>query len=620
MKSWIKKLEYFPATLLEAVYKNGTNKNLATILDEHEAEMDTVKADVKLLIDAIGSDSARYIDTIKGYSGKLTTFKGEFDLNNLKTYRAGDVGDFWIYKGNMTQNIDSSVLFPGGIVYVDTAIANTTAGETINILRTIYVPYQNHTIQKDKYDVIIVGAGAGGIGAAYALKDSGLRVALIERLDTLGGTHINGGVGLMIATPVGDWYKEICQTAYDEGMMDFFTPYLEVGEGTTFEKRWRGSLFRDPKNVINNYQGRHLNINGVWFSDKYYDDLKKTIDIFINTEVVEVHSDSGKIYEIKTIDRLTGKESVFVADYFVDCSADAVLFTKNADLALDTDYYIGTDGRSRFSETVYSETEEPNKYGINTVEPCYYQMGGTKPNGTPFEKAPSFYKTFDNIKGKMNFTWSPPKGNIAITSNSYGTGMILKDFIEKSTEYNMGDGYDRAKAYFYQTGYYAAASRFAGICKMLAIRESYRVACEKTVDQNYLTTQITSENLASEKTMALSTWYVDIHNQPYYCVSNIANGIPYGAMVPKCYTNVLVASRCYGASHIGLSSLRLVKTMLDLGYSAGKAMAQAVVNQLADVREVDTAQVQADTGIANTMREVETYFYGDTVDYVEVTE
>lgn len=620
MKSWIKKLQYFPVTLLEAVYKNGTNKNLATILDEHEATMN----DMKLLIDAIGSDSERYIDTIKGYSGKLTTFKGEFDYAKRSEYQAGNVGDFWIYKGNMTQNIDSSPLFPGGIVYVDTAIANTTAGETINILRTIYVPYQNHTIQKDKYDVIVVGAGAGGIGAAYALKDSGLRVALIERLDTLGGTHINGGVGLMIANPVGDWYKEICQTAYDEGMMDFRAgsdiAYREVGDGTTFEKRWRASLFSDPKSVINGYGGRHLNINGVWFSDKYYDDLKKTIDIFINTEVVEVHSDSGKIYEIKTIDRLTGKESVFVADYFIDCSADAVLFTKNVDLALDTDYYIGTDCRSRFSETAYSETEEPNKYGINTVEPCYFQMAGTGAAGTPLEKAPSFYKTFDNIQGKMNFTWSPPNGNIAITSNSYGTGMILKDFIEKSTEYNMGDGYDRAKAYFYQTGYYAAGNAFAGICKMLAIRESYRVACDKTVDQNYLTTQITSENLVSEEIMALSTWYVDIHNQSYSCVSNIANGIPYGAMVPKCYTNVLVASRCYGASHIGLSSLRLVKTMLDLGYSAGKAMALAVVNQLADVRDVDTAQVQADTGIANTMSEVETYFYGDTVDYTEVTE
>lgn len=89
-------------------------------------------------------------------------------------------------------------------------------------------------------------------------------------------------------------------------------------------------------------------------------------------------------------------------------------------------------------------------------------------------------------------------------------------------------------------------------------------------------------------------------------------------MIPKCYKNVLIASRCYGASHLGLSSVRLVKTMLDLGYSAGKAMNQIVRNQLDDVRNADTVQIQTDTKIKETLSEVETYFYKDTVDYVEV--
>lgn len=616
MKSWIKKLKYYPVTLLDAVYKNGTNKNLATILNEYETKLE----DVKLSIETSGGDSERYINTLKAYKGKLLTYKGEFNWDNRLTLRQGNVGDFWIYKGTMTQNIDGSVLFPDGIIYVDTGLKN---GEKVNIFRTIYVPYQNHTIKKDKYDVIIVGAGAGGIGTAYALKDSGLRVALVERLDTLGGTHVNGGVGLMIANPVGNWYKDICQQAYEKGMLDFRAgsndSFYEVGDGTTFEKRWRGAFFRDEKGLINNYKGRHLNINGIWYSNKYYDDLKQTIDIFINTEVVEVHSDNEKIYEIKTIDRLTGHEQILVGDYFVDCSADAVLFTKNSKLALDTDYYIGTDGRNRFNETVYSTSEEPNKYGINTVEPCYYQLFIQYTGGWVLEDKPSFIKNYSDTTQKTNFFWNPPNGNISIVSNSYATKMNLKDFIEKSNEYNMGDGYDRAKDVFWKGGY-TAGNRFAGICKMLAIRESYRVACEKTVDQNYLLTKITSDNIASEKTMALSTWYVDIHNQSYSCTSNICNGIPYEAMIPKCYKNVLVASRCYGASHIGLSSLRLVKTMLDLGYSAGKSMIQAVTGQLDDVRNVDTAQVQNDTGILETMQEVETYFYGDTVDYTEVSD
>lgn len=83
--------------------------------------------------------------------------------------------------------------------------------------------------------------------------------------------------------------------------------------------------------------------------------------------------------------------------------------------------------------------------------------------------------------------------------------------------------------------------------------------------------------------------------------------------------NVLVASRCYGAIHIGLSSARLVKAMLDLGYSAGKAMIDAVDNSRTDVRNVDTDAVQTATGIKDTMSEVQQYFYGSTVDYAQTT-
>ena len=150
---------------------------------------------------------------------------------------------------------------------------------------------------------------------------------------------------------------------------------------------------------------------------------------------------------------------------------------------------------------------------------------------------------------------------------------------------------------------------------MLAIREKYRVACEKTVDQNYLTKQITSSNYATEHIIGLSTWYVDIHNQSYSCVSNIANGVPYEALIPKCYKNVLCGSRCYGSSHIGLSSVRLVKTMLDLGHSAGVAIKQLLDNNTrGDVRTVDVAQVQTEIGIADIITELETYFYGSTVE------
>ena len=46
----------------------------------------------------------------------------------------------------------------------------------------------------ERYDLAVIGAGSGGIGAALAAARFGLSVLLIEKADTLGGTAVRGGV------------------------------------------------------------------------------------------------------------------------------------------------------------------------------------------------------------------------------------------------------------------------------------------------------------------------------------------------------------------------------------------------------------------------------------------
>ena len=605
MKKQIKNLAFYPTSVFGGIYYDGTSLNINDMIENG-------------LID---------INYIKSNSSKLKVFKGFFDYakyNTLKTNSSQ--GDFWIWNGDSIMDFDSCwVAYPGDIVYRDG-----------KYFKTIHVPKTNNIQPKEKYDVCIIGGGAGGIGAGYALKDAGYRVCIIERLDTLGGTHCNAGVGMLIASPTCNWYKTLAQEGYNQGKLIFYNNStgnshlpLMVGTGSDFDKKYRGSQFTDStKNVINGFCGNHIVINDAWYSQKYYDDLSPTVDVFINCELQETISNTSKQVDyIKVKNLLTGKEFDVCADYYIDCSGDGVLFTSDKNLSLNTDYYIGTDGKSRFNESCYGTDDAPNKYGINTVEPCYFQIfsrvltdnnaeiGYGKPD------LPTHRKQFEDIVAKANFGFNSAGANSSVTtmSNSYGTRMSLEKFIEYPNSWNMADGYNRALDVFCK-GSYTAGSRFAGIRKMLAIREKYRVACEKTVDQTYLTKQITSSNYADEHIIGLSTWYVDIHNQPYSCVSNIANGVPYEALIPKCYTNVLCGSRCYGASHIGLSSVRLVKTMMDLGHSAGVAIKQLLdSNTRGDVRTVDVAQVQTEIGIADVITELETYFYGDTVESTTAT-
>ena len=48
------------------------------------------------------------------------------------------------------------------------------------------------------YDVIIVGGGPAGIGAAYAAAGCGAKTVLLERNGRLGGTAVHSVVGPMM--------------------------------------------------------------------------------------------------------------------------------------------------------------------------------------------------------------------------------------------------------------------------------------------------------------------------------------------------------------------------------------------------------------------------------------
>ncbi|MFM8831142.1 MAG: FAD-dependent oxidoreductase [Spartobacteria bacterium] len=49
-------------------------------------------------------------------------------------------------------------------------------------------------MSQPEFDLCVVGAGSGGIGAALAASRMGLSVLLIEKSDTLGGNAVRGGV------------------------------------------------------------------------------------------------------------------------------------------------------------------------------------------------------------------------------------------------------------------------------------------------------------------------------------------------------------------------------------------------------------------------------------------
>ena len=67
------------------------------------------------------------------------------------------------------------------------------------------------------YDIIIIGTGAGGGTLAYALKDSGANILLIERGEFCGAKNVSGGIlwGRDLAQLVPNYWEQ------DEGYERF---------------------------------------------------------------------------------------------------------------------------------------------------------------------------------------------------------------------------------------------------------------------------------------------------------------------------------------------------------------------------------------------------------------
>ena len=124
----------------------------------------------------------------------------------------------------------------------------------------------------------------------------------------------------------------------------------------------------------------------------------------------------------------------------------------------------------------------------------------------------------------------------------------------------------------------------------LGLRESRRI--EGTVT-------LTAEDIMAQRTwdetICYGSFYIDIHNpsgpgmgdQTWYPPPGWRYQIPYGVTVPKDIDNLLVAGRCISTDHVALGSTRIMSTCMTLGEAAGAA-ALLSLHEEVPPRDLDT--------------------------------
>lgn len=418
--------------------------------------------------------------------------------------------------------------------------------------------------------VLIIGGGSSGVGAAYRAAKLGADVTLVESGACLGGTSTLGGINC--------WEPGIASFGLNRILYEKMQhQHLAVSVGKTVHPYTRES---------------HIGLNGVNPDFPYESTLKRAdlswdkvarvhfepvamaesmteclsesgVRILTSSEYIGALTENDRITGAVIRNMKTGEEYPVTCDVLIDATADAVVFRN---LGLKTRF--GEDSKSEFGEPSAPEKANPV---VNGVSLCFRVAKGD----TGAEVPEWVYKTeaADWIeKGQL------PASNV----NAYPNGDLNFNPLPlmQGAEY-FGLSADQrlksltARLYLYwewmKREHGHNGWHIVDIFPRAGVRESWRCITLDTTTEHDLRKGYLNQG---NDIIALADHILDTHGQRSIELRlpntvTMPYGVKIGSLISKEYSNLLVAGRCAGFSHMAASSCRLTRTMMDIGEAAG---------------------------------------------------
>ena len=408
--------------------------------------------------------------------------------------------------------------------------------------------YQKQLDQKYTVDVFVAGGGAAGVAAAVAAARQGKSVFLAEAAGSFGGV---GTTGLVPAF-----------APFDDGVN-------VLASGIGYE--------------IRKHVSTHVPLSSYWTSISA-EELKREYDRIITeagvkfsffTTVCDVITKGDRIDSVV----LWAKSGLFAvkAKIYIDCTGDGDLCAfgggkfeqgdENGEVMPSTlcSLWANIDKQTNIPENTY--IEQAYKDGVLTYEDRHL---------------PGFFMREDGIGG----------GNIGHT---FGVNPTDETSLTEAMLWGRKSILEYERYYKeYLHGYENMVLCATG--SILGVRESRRITCDYTL------------NVEDFKSRAVFTdeigrycYPIDIHvmntdkdeydrfEEEYASLrykEGESYGIPYRALIPVSFSNVLVAGRCVGTDRKMQASIRVMPGCYITGQAAGTAAALAVEKE--DVRSVKT--------------------------------
>ena len=405
-----------------------------------------------------------------------------------------------------------------------------------------------------QYDLIVAGGGLTGVAAAVTAAREGLSVLLVEKSGCLGGALSNNLV-----------YP----------FMRYWTSDPETDERIDLSR----GFFHELRDLQVRYCGTD---RASHFNPEYYK--------FILDELV-----AG-----------AGVEVLFHA---------AIFKAETAGAQLKAVYAATVAGEIRLEGKLFCDAT--GNGDLFYLSGCDYQLGRDadglcQPMTTCFRMSNVDIDRFQADRGTLQEAYKKAKAEGAITNprediltfQGIGEGILhfnttrvvrhdpTDPFAVSRAEMMARQQILEMEAFLKAHSPAFAGSTVISISQDIGIRESRKLRGVYILNQEDLKAQRRFPD-----SIAAGNYDIDIHNPAgsgtshYYFPKGAYYTIPYRSLLPKEYTNLLVAGRCISTTHEAQASIRIMPICACLGQAAGVAAAQAVKSGT-NTHAVDVAAVQ----------------------------
>jgi hypothetical protein len=416
-------------------------------------------------------------------------------------------------------------------------------------------------------DVVVVGGGPGGIGAALAAARSGADTVLIERYEHLGGMGTGGLVTIIpamtdingkqvIAGITQEWIKRLDS----RGAADY--PKKEHW-GSADKKLIDYYKNRSPFYATGNRVGYSAHIDAEISKCLFQDMMKEAgVKTYLHSwgtePIMEGNKAKGVIFESKS-----GRQAV-LAKIVIDSTGDGDLLPYAGaafETQIDKTLRMSNLSFSYWIDNVNLKTYEDYKKS-NANELAEKMREVRKLGGTP-----GFLTS--NLKDQENVVWCFPR---YANKSQYDVEELTRvEFLGRKEMLITHDFYKKQIPGFERSFIVLSNSQ-------LGTRGGRRVVGDYVVTQ---------------KDMKAKTPFKDtIAIFPNMDETNPLMYMPYRCLIPRNVNNMLVACRAFSSDAVVNDSFNLIHHCVCLGQAAGTAAAQSISSGV-DLRKVEIGALQA---------------------------